>query len=109
MAHPFRMSTSMGSGPWSMRFLPRRERAISNGSSPSLIRAVAAQAMSFRRFGDTSTRVLVNGTPGGVAWLPDGSPFAVMAVTVRDGRIARLDILADPDRLRHLDLGPAPR
>src|SRR4029078_2399688 len=30
--------------------------------------AVAAQAMSFRRFAETSTRVLVNGIPGGVAW-----------------------------------------
>src|SRR3954452_5198283 len=33
-------------------------------------RAVAAQAMSFRQFAETSTRVLVNGIPGGVAWRP---------------------------------------
>ena len=51
--------------------------------------AVAAQAMSFRRFGETATRVLVNGVPGGVAWAPDGSPFAVLAVTVRGGRSSR--------------------
>ena len=67
-------------------------------------RAVAEQAMAFRRFADTSTRILVNGTPGGVAWSPDGSPFAVLAVTVRGGRIVALDILADPDRLARLDL-----
>jgi RNA polymerase sigma-70 factor (ECF subfamily) len=66
--------------------------------------AVAAQAMSFRRFAETSTRVLVNGIPGGVAWAPDGSPFAVIAVTVRGGRIVELDVLADPDRLGQLDL-----
>jgi RNA polymerase sigma-70 factor (ECF subfamily) len=66
--------------------------------------AVATQAMSFRRFAETSTRVLVNGIPGGVAWLPDGTPFAVLAVTVRGGRIVRIDVLADPDRLRELDL-----
>jgi RNA polymerase sigma-70 factor (ECF subfamily) len=66
--------------------------------------AVARQALSFRRFGETSTRVLVNGVPGGVAWLPDGSPFAVLAVTVRGGRIVRIDVIADPDRLRELDL-----
>jgi hypothetical protein len=66
--------------------------------------AVAAQAMSFRRFADTSTRVLVNGLPGGVAWSPDGSPFAVVALTVRGRKIVAIDILADPDRLARLDL-----
>ena len=66
--------------------------------------AVARQAMSFRRFADTATRVLVNGVPGGIAWSPDGKPFAVLALTVRGGRIVRLDILADPERLDQLDL-----
>jgi hypothetical protein len=33
-----------------------------------------------------------------------GGPFAVMACTVRDGRVAEIDILADPDRLMALDL-----
>ena len=67
-------------------------------------RAVAEQAMSFRRFAETSTRVLVNGIPGGVAWAPDGSPFAVLALTVKGGRIVAIDVLADPDRLGQLDL-----
>ena len=66
--------------------------------------AVAEQAMSFRRFAEAATRVLVNGIPGGVAWAPDGSPFAVLAVTVRGGRIVAIDVLADPDRLGQLDL-----
>jgi RNA polymerase sigma factor (sigma-70 family) len=66
--------------------------------------AVAERAMSFRRFAETSTRILVNGLPGGVAWAPDGSPFAVLAVTVRGGRIVVIDVLADPDRLGQLDL-----
>ena len=64
--------------------------------------AVAEQAMTFRRF--AATKVLVNGIPGGIAWAPDGSPFAVVAVTVRGGKVARLDVLADPDRLSRLDL-----
>jgi len=66
--------------------------------------AVAQQAMSFRRFAESASRVLVNGTPGGVAWLPDGRPFAVVALTVRGGRIAAIDVLADPERLAQLDL-----
>jgi RNA polymerase sigma factor (sigma-70 family) len=66
--------------------------------------AVATRAMSFRRFAETSTRALVNGIPGGVAWDPDGRPFAVISATVAGGRIVSIDVLADPDRLRRLDL-----
>ena len=60
--------------------------------------------MTFRRFGETATRILVNGIPGGIAWAPDGSPFAVVTLTVRSERIVAIDILADPDRLGQLDL-----
>jgi RNA polymerase sigma-70 factor (ECF subfamily) len=67
-------------------------------------RAAAEQAMTFRHFAETATRVLVNGIPGGVAWSPDGRPFAVLALTVRGGRIVAIDVLADPDRLGRLDL-----
>jgi len=66
--------------------------------------AVAEGAMTFRRFAETATRILVNGIPGGVAWAPDRSPFAVVAMTVKGGRIIGIDILADPDRLGQLDL-----
>src|SRR6266536_1381667 len=73
----------------------------------SLVRgaqAVAERAMSFRRFAGTSTRILVNGIPGSVAWEPDGRPFAVLAMTVRGGKIVRIDVLADSDRLDQLGL-----
>ena len=85
-------------------------RSDGGAARPSLVslvrgaRAVAEQAMLFRGFAETSTRILVNGIPGGVAWAPDGSPFAVLALTVRGGRIVEIDVLADPDRLAELDL-----
>jgi len=66
--------------------------------------AVAERAMTYRRLVETPTRVLVNGVPGGIVWAPDGSPFAVVALTVRGGRLAALDFLVDPDRLGQLDL-----
>lgn len=69
--------------------------------------AVAEQAMTFRRFAASATRVLVNGIPGGVAWSPDGRPFAVLALTVQRGRIVAIDVLADPDRLARLVLTEA--
>jgi RNA polymerase sigma-70 factor (ECF subfamily) len=56
-----------------------------------------------QRPGLVAHRALVNGGPGWVSML-DGEPFAVAALTVRNGRIAAMDILADPARLARLDL-----
>ena len=47
---------------------------------------------------------LVNGAAGIVSRDADGAPFSVMGFTVRDGRIVEIDVLADPERLRLLDL-----
>jgi RNA polymerase sigma-70 factor (ECF subfamily) len=66
--------------------------------------AVAGRAMAFRGVAERSTRVLVNGVPGGITRASDGSPFSVVALTVKGGRIVGIDVFADPDRLRHLDL-----
>jgi RNA polymerase sigma-70 factor (ECF subfamily) len=60
--------------------------------------------MTFRRFAETATRILVNGIPGGVAQSPDGSPFAVVALTVGGRRVVLIDVLSDPGRLARLDL-----
>ncbi|MFL6029564.1 MAG: RNA polymerase sigma factor SigJ [Gaiellaceae bacterium] len=90
-------------------------RSDGGAARPSLIsfvrgaRAVAEQAWTFRQFAETASRVLVNGIPGGVAWAPDGSPFAVVALTVRRGRVVGIDVLADPDRLAQLDLSVVAR
>ncbi|GGN57378.1 RNA polymerase sigma factor [Streptomyces albiflavescens] len=66
--------------------------------------AVARQALTFARFAASSRVVLVNGEVGVVATL-DGRPLSVMGVTVADGKIVALYILADPERLARLDLG----
>jgi RNA polymerase sigma factor (sigma-70 family) len=65
--------------------------------------AVARGAMSYARR-DLATRpALVNGAVGVVSTL-DGELFSVGGLTVRGGRIVAIDILADPERLRRLDL-----
>ena len=66
--------------------------------------AVAAQGGGFARFGGAVTPVLVNGTAGAVAWTRRGEPFAVGSCTVRHGRIVSMELLADPERIRQLDL-----
>ncbi|MFF5338567.1 sigma-70 family RNA polymerase sigma factor [Streptomyces sp. NPDC013181] len=77
---------------------------------PSLLRRgaaeVASQAITFARFAAEARIVLVNGTPGVVAYA-DGRPLSVMSFTVRDGRVAGLDILTDPARLSGLGLPAA--
>jgi RNA polymerase sigma factor (sigma-70 family) len=65
--------------------------------------AVASRAQSFSRLDLQVRPALVNGAVGAVA-TRDGEPFSVMGVTVRGGRIVEMDILADPERLRRLDL-----
>jgi RNA polymerase sigma factor (sigma-70 family) len=66
-------------------------------------REVIAQAQRFAPLGRFARPVLVNGAPGFLI-VRDGEPLALMAVTVQDGRIAELDVLADPVRLAALDL-----
>jgi RNA polymerase sigma-70 factor (ECF subfamily) len=64
---------------------------------------VARQAIMFSRIELTSRPALINGAAGAVT-MRDGEPFSVVAVTVRGGRIAEMDILSDPERIRQLDL-----
>ncbi|MGH2831363.1 MAG: RNA polymerase sigma factor SigJ [Solirubrobacteraceae bacterium] len=64
---------------------------------------VASQALMFSRLDLHMRPALVNGVAGLVA-TKDGKPFSVMACTVRGDKIAEMDILADPERLRQLDL-----
>jgi RNA polymerase sigma-70 factor (ECF subfamily) len=65
--------------------------------------AVAGQARTYSQLGLVVHRALVNGQPGAVSML-NGEVFSVGAFTVRGGKIVEFDILADPERLRQLDL-----
>ena len=64
---------------------------------------VARRAMVFAQLGLLTQPALVNGVAGAVT-TRDGVAFSVGAFTVRGGKVVALDILADPDRLRSLDL-----
>lgn len=46
---------------------------------------------------------IVNGAAGAVVFV-DGRPTAIMGFVVRDGLVAAIDVLADPDRIAKLDL-----
>jgi RNA polymerase sigma factor (sigma-70 family) len=67
-------------------------------------RAVAGQAATFSNIGLSLQLVLVNGQLGFVARRGDGRLFSVIGFTIAGGKIAEMDILADPERLSRLDL-----
>jgi hypothetical protein len=64
---------------------------------------VAGQALTYSRLGLLVQPALVNGAAGLVS-TRHGEPFSVGGFTVRGGKIVEIDILADPARLRELDL-----
>jgi len=64
---------------------------------------VARRALSFARLAPAARPALVNGAAGFVV-APGGRPFAVVGFTVTDGKVVEIDLLADRERLRALDL-----
>jgi RNA polymerase sigma factor (sigma-70 family) len=84
----------------------RADRGALRPGSPDEVRGartVASQALGFARLARFARPALVNGAAGLVV-APGGRPFAVAGFTVTRGRIAEIDVLADPARLRELDL-----
>jgi len=65
--------------------------------------AVARRAMTASRFDLDVRPALINGAAGWVS-LRDGQLFAVVALTLRNGRITTMDILLDRARLARVDL-----
>jgi RNA polymerase sigma-70 factor (ECF subfamily) len=83
----------------------RVDRPVPPGA-PAIIRgarAVAEQAHSFRSLTPFAQPALVNGAAGFVV-APYGEPYAVLGITVSHGKIVEIDVVADPERLRQLDL-----
>jgi RNA polymerase sigma-70 factor (ECF subfamily) len=72
-------------------------------------KAVAGQAEAFSKVGLSEEVVLVNGNIGLLERLADGRLFAVIGFTITNGKIAEMNILADPERLRRLDLSAVER
>ncbi|MFC4119624.1 RNA polymerase sigma factor SigJ [Nonomuraea zeae] len=65
--------------------------------------AVAAQTLTFHQPAARARHALVNGAVGAVLTI-DEQPIAVLGFTVSGGKIVAIDAIADPERLRRLDL-----
>jgi hypothetical protein len=66
-------------------------------------RAVAEQAVASSRLSPFVRPALINGAAG-VVIAPRRQPQFVMAFTVANGKILAIDVLADPERLKQIDL-----
>ena len=65
--------------------------------------AVAQGARAAAVRSGSSRVALVNGTPG-IVWAPRGRLRVVLAFTMTDDKISRIDVIADPARLEALEL-----
>jgi RNA polymerase sigma-70 factor (ECF subfamily) len=63
----------------------------------------AAPAAAFLQHARGARPALLDGAPAAV-WMPGGRPRVVLDFTTRGHRITAVDLIADPDRLRQLDL-----
>jgi len=67
------------------------------------IRGAPAVAGTFSGRARVAQPALANGAPGAV-WAPGGRPHVVFAFTFARGKIVEIYLVADPARLRQLDL-----
>jgi RNA polymerase sigma factor (sigma-70 family) len=81
----------------------RADRAALQTGAPREVRGAPAVADTFSGRARFAQPALVNGAVGAV-WAPGGRPRVVFGFTITRGQIVKIDILADPTRLRRLDL-----
>ena len=76
--------------------------AVRTGASAEVYGA-AEVAGTFSGRARAARPALVNGAAGAV-WAPGGRPRVVFGFTISGGKIVAIDLLADPGRIRQLDL-----
>jgi RNA polymerase sigma-70 factor, ECF subfamily len=84
----------------------RADREAGPTRKPTVIRgahAVAKGALAASERARFSQPALVNGAVG-LVMAPRGRLFLVLGFTITAGKITEIDVIADPARLRHLDL-----
>ena len=67
------------------------------------VRGAAAVAATFAGRARFAQPALVNGAVG-LVWAPGGQPRVDFDFTITRGKIVAIDLIADPARLRQLDL-----
>ena len=66
-------------------------------------RGARAVAETFAGRARVAQPALINGEPG-LVWTQAGQPRVVFAFTIRNGKVVAIDLIADQERIRNLDL-----
>ncbi|HET8525679.1 MAG TPA: RNA polymerase subunit sigma-70, partial [Actinomycetota bacterium] len=75
---------------------------VAMGAAPE-VRGGAAVAETFAGRARAAQPALVGGVAG-LVWARGGEPRVVFVFTIDDGRIVCIDLIADPERIRELDV-----
>jgi hypothetical protein len=81
----------------------RADDAAMRIGAPRAIHGAAAVATRSLRGARAAQLALVDGALG-LVWAPGGSPWMVFEFTITDGTIVAIDLVADPERIRQLDI-----
>lgn len=81
----------------------RADSAAVLAGAPNEVRGARAVAEMFKGRARGARIALVDGAVGAV-WAPGGQPRVVFSFTVADGKVAAIDLLADPGRLGELEV-----
>ena len=81
----------------------RADPAAVQAGAAGELRGAQAVAGTFSGRARFARPALVDGAAGAV-WAPGGRPRVVFGFTIAGGRIVEIEVLADPERLRQLDL-----
>ncbi len=81
----------------------RADRAAMQIGAAGELRGAAAVAGTFSGRARFAQPALVNGAPG-LVWAPGGRPRVLFGFTIARGKIVAIELVADPERLRGLDL-----
>jgi len=81
----------------------RADPAVVRMGSAAEVLGAADVAATFSGRAQTAQLALVNGWAGAV-WAPGGRTRVVFSFTITGGKIVKIEMLADPEHLRRLDL-----
>jgi RNA polymerase sigma factor (sigma-70 family) len=81
----------------------RADHAAVHAGASSEVRGAPAVARQFSGRARSAQPALVNGAAGAL-WAPGGRPRVVFGFTITRGKIVAIDLVADPERLRQLDV-----
>ena len=81
----------------------RADSATVQMGATSEVRGAKAVAETFKGRAQAAQRAVVNGAAG-LVWVAGGKPRVVFEFTIEHGKIVTIDLVADPERLRQLEL-----